>query len=557
MEILGEINLATLLSHNNQLISSTTTNNYIVSVVPSVLYQSLSPRKSLIEILINTLGDASAKAQGLSVPVTTLLKLQTSADISNDGCAHRLYIASNGNKALGFIKAGRKQLFLSVPAYVRDGKSRSIKRCEMFTNEIMSTNISSSVSPRIVGRGSGSSSSGIINQEISPLCVLDFFVHSSVRRSGIGRILFDHMILEEAILFQNGRGGGGARSDEIIQIINSASNSSSYFIMNPARFGYDRPSPLFLSFLKKHFGLESATPQPYSMLVFDDYFAEKDLIIVQRPCTTTVFEKETSSDEISETLKTVSLSTISQSQHSPTAAIISSPNIVSASRSGIATSIPAVPTPKSLQSLSSSTSSTTTTTTPLAFSSFRPPINTVTSPSLTYSSPYTSTSNAPSGIQSVSDKNSSQTKLNFQTNQPTQDKDQDGEKSTVDVMRGMTLNPNRYHGQTHLATSSSSEYAFSPSSLSLASASAASQSLLFQPRDSPLPSDVPHAFGQGRSPLRTSVNTRIGTDNSSRGVSQLLSGISYTNETQEIEEGGSLSAAVRRNARLFGRSPQK
>ena len=28
------------------------------------------------------------------------------------------------------------------------------------------------------------------------------------------------------------------------------------------------------------------------------------------------------------------------------------------------------------------------------------------------------------------------------------------------------------------------------------------------------------------------------------------------NETQEIEEGGSLSAAVRRNARLFGRSPQ-
>jgi hypothetical protein len=57
------------------------------------------------------------------VPVTTLLKLQTSADISNDGCAHRLYIASNGNKALGFIKVGRKQLFLSVPAYVRDGKS--------------------------------------------------------------------------------------------------------------------------------------------------------------------------------------------------------------------------------------------------------------------------------------------------------------------------------------------------------------------------------------------------------------------------------------------------
>ena len=198
--------------------TATTTGNYNVSVVPPVLYQSLSPRKSLIEILINTLGDASAKAQGLSVPVTTLLKLQTSADISNDGCAHRLYIASNGNKALGFIKVGRKQLFLSVPAYVRDGKSRSIKRCEMFRNE--STPCGDSISPRIIGRGS--SSNGIINQEISPLCVLDFFVHSSVRRSGIGRILFDHMILEEAILFQNGRGGGrGSRSEEITQIINS------------------------------------------------------------------------------------------------------------------------------------------------------------------------------------------------------------------------------------------------------------------------------------------------------------------------------------------------
>jgi hypothetical protein len=328
--------------------------------------------------------------------------------------------------------------------------------------------------------------------------------------------------------------------------------------MNPARFGYDRPSSLFLSFLKKHFGLESATPQPYSMVVFDDYFAEKDLISVQRPFTTTVLEKETSSDEISETLKTVSLSTISQSKHlSPAPAIISSPNIVSASRFGIATSIPAVPTPKSLQSLSSSSTSSTTTT-PLAFSSFRPPINTVTSPSLPDYSPYASTSNASSGIQSVSDKNSSHTKsqLNFQTNQSTEDNDQDGEKSTVDVLRGMTLNPNRYHGQTHLATSLSSEYAFSPSSLSLASALAPSQSLLFQPRDSPQPSDLPHAFGQSRSPLRTSVNTRIGTDNSSRGVSQLLSGIAYTNETQEIEEGGSLSAAVRRNARLFGRSPQ-
>ena len=137
----------------------------------------------------------------------------------------------------------------------------------------------------------------------------------------------------------------------------------------------------------------------------------------------------------------------------------------------------------------------------------------------------------------------------------------DDEKSTVDFLRGMTLNPSRYHGQTHLAsssssssislpsTSSSSEYVFSPSSLSMPISSSTSQPALLSTA-----SDMPHAFGQGRSPLRNSNNTRIGTDNSSRGVTSIFT--QYTTDTQEIEEQGSLAAAVKRNARLFGRSPQ-
>ena len=188
-----------------------------------------------------------------------------------------MYIASSGNKAFGFIKVGRKQLFLSVPSFVREGKSRSARRCEMISNGTIpggSTNdndtSSSQTSTRLSGRGS--SSTGIVNQEIAPLCVLDFFVHSSVRRSGIGRILFDQMAIEEAILLQSGRGGG--KSANIVP----SSLSSSHYIMNPARLGYDRPSALFTSFLRKHFGLETATPQPYSMVVFNDYFAESDLI---------------------------------------------------------------------------------------------------------------------------------------------------------------------------------------------------------------------------------------------------------------------------------------
>ena len=135
MEILGELNIATLLSVQTGSGSETVEGEGVcsVSVVPSSLWQSLSPRKSLLETLVNTLGDASAKAQGLPAPVTTLLKLQTSGDAANGGCAHRMYIASLGNKAFGFIKVGRKQLFLSVPSYVREGKSRSAKRCDMIT----------------------------------------------------------------------------------------------------------------------------------------------------------------------------------------------------------------------------------------------------------------------------------------------------------------------------------------------------------------------------------------------------------------------------------------
>jgi hypothetical protein len=237
MEILGELNIAVLLSQTG--IGCETVEEGVsatVSVVPSTLWQSLSPRKSLVEMLVNTLGDASAKAQGLPAPVTSLLKLQTSGDVANGGCAHRMYIASSGNKAFGFIKVGRKQLFLSVPSFVREGKSRSARRCEMISDgtirggSMNDNDISSSqTSPRSLGRGS--SSTGIVNQEIAPLCVLDFFVHSSVRRSGIGRILFDQMAVEEAILLQSGKGG--------VKSANVAPSliSSSRYIVNPARLG--------------------------------------------------------------------------------------------------------------------------------------------------------------------------------------------------------------------------------------------------------------------------------------------------------------------------------
>eukprot|EP00048_Salpingoeca_helianthica_P020602 m.7403 g.7403 ORF g.7403 m.7403 type:complete len:366 (+) comp5018_c1_seq1:94-1191(+) len=85
--------------------------------------------------------------------------------------------------------------------------------------------------------------------EIAPLCVLDFYVHETCQRSGHGRMLFDHMIAAEG--------------------------------KHPSQLGYDRPSPKFVAFLAKHFGLRDFRPQINNFVVFNDYF------LPPRPLTTT------------------------------------------------------------------------------------------------------------------------------------------------------------------------------------------------------------------------------------------------------------------------------
>jgi alpha-tubulin N-acetyltransferase 1 len=40
----------------------------------------------------------------------------------------------------------------------------------------------------------------------------------------------------------------------------------------PARLAYDRPSPLLINFMSKHFGLKSFVPQNNNYVIFDEYF---------------------------------------------------------------------------------------------------------------------------------------------------------------------------------------------------------------------------------------------------------------------------------------------
>ena len=155
-------------------------------------------RQRLAQV-IAAMGRGSARAQGLQGPITDPHKLAARPD-------QRLYLAARvvhddergaWTHVLGLIKFGRKRLFI----YGDTGAMH----------------------------------------EIEPVCVLDFFVHPSVQRGGIGRMLYDHGLADHPS-------------------------------ERPHTLGYDRPSPKFIAFLAKHFGLRKYVPQVNNFVVFNKYF---------------------------------------------------------------------------------------------------------------------------------------------------------------------------------------------------------------------------------------------------------------------------------------------
>jgi len=141
---------------------------------------------------IDRMGEASSHAQGLPAVITTSRKLLASDN--------RLYLKVNENKIIGLLKVGSKKLFIR--------------------NDF-----------------------GEI-KEISPLCVLDFYVHESVQRGGFGKALYDRMLTDEKV--------------------------------TPRRLAIDKPSQKFLFFMKKHFGLIKYVPQNNNFVVFSAYFEAEE-----------------------------------------------------------------------------------------------------------------------------------------------------------------------------------------------------------------------------------------------------------------------------------------
>ena len=138
--------------------------------------------------ILDRMGAASSKAQGLDTTITTAQKFFQSN--------HRIVIKASEDKVLGILKVGVKKLFLR----------------DMYYNY----------------------------HEVFPLCVLDFYVHESLQRQGIGKQLFDYMLTFEK--------------------------------KTPVQLAYDRPSPKLKGFLRKHFNLANEIKQSNNFVVFNGFF---------------------------------------------------------------------------------------------------------------------------------------------------------------------------------------------------------------------------------------------------------------------------------------------
>ena len=150
--------------------------------------QGTQQRAQKLSAVVDFIGAASSKAQGLSSVITSFSRMYSSDN--------RLYMRVERDTVLGFIKVGEKNLFHREYS----GKTRELKL----------------------------------------LCVLDFFVHESVQRGGVGKSLFEEMTRRENV--------------------------------RPEKLAIDRPSHKFLSFLKKHYGLSQFVPQVNNFVIFDKCF---------------------------------------------------------------------------------------------------------------------------------------------------------------------------------------------------------------------------------------------------------------------------------------------
>jgi len=154
--------------------------------------------KQKMVTILDVMGEASAQAQGLKNPITSGSKMMATEGQTVYMLVDRA--ASSGSGAVvGMLKVGRKKLFLMDSA----GKPN----------------------------------------ELSPLCVLDFYVTERRQRTGCGKMLFEAMVRREGV--------------------------------DPRYLAIDRPSEKLISFLRKHYSLNTIIPQVNNYVIFSGFFKDQ------------------------------------------------------------------------------------------------------------------------------------------------------------------------------------------------------------------------------------------------------------------------------------------
>ncbi|KAG0561282.1 hypothetical protein KC19_9G051500 [Ceratodon purpureus] len=150
-----------------------------------------------MQLIINHMGELSGTAQRLRGPITSVERLLQSFQ--------KIYLLTSSIQgrpghilAQGILKVGQKRLFIRK--------------------------------------------NGVQLVEMSPLCVLDFYVHESCQRQGLGHMMFEFMLEQEK--------------------------------KRPCQLGYDKPSNKLLSFMAKHYNLKNYNSQANQFVVYNDYFED-------------------------------------------------------------------------------------------------------------------------------------------------------------------------------------------------------------------------------------------------------------------------------------------
>ncbi|XP_065359891.1 alpha-tubulin N-acetyltransferase 1 isoform X1 [Calliphora vicina] len=156
--------------------------------------QCLDATSKMSEI-IDRLGELSASAQKLNKPVTTAQRLRMSEN-------QTIYLLADVNAGkngcvIGLLKVGTKDLYL----FDETGQTRKVENAPS---------------------------------------ILDFYIHESRQRAGLGKDLFETMLADEN--------------------------------WTPVKCSVDRPSEKLLGFLKKHYGLVRTIPQANNFVLYEGFF---------------------------------------------------------------------------------------------------------------------------------------------------------------------------------------------------------------------------------------------------------------------------------------------